>query len=71
MGPRLQLLAQYFPGYTVAWIGSLVGLTYGSGLGFLVGWHFALIRNTVFLLSMAIVWRRAQLRLLRRFHEFL
>jgi hypothetical protein len=71
VGPRLQLLAQYFPGYTVTWSGSLVGLAYGSGLGFLIGWYFASIRNTVFFLSMAIVWRRAQLRLLRRFHEFI
>jgi hypothetical protein len=71
VGPRLALLAQYFPGYTVSWVGSLVGLAYASVIGFLAGWYFALIRNGALFLFMAMALRRAQLRLLRRFHEFI
>jgi hypothetical protein len=71
VGPRLQLLSQYLPGYTVTWTGSVIGLAYGLVIGFLIGWYFAFIRNATLFLSMAIVWRQAQLRLLRRFHEFI
>ncbi len=71
VGPRMELLAQYFPGYSVTWIGSLLGLAYGSFYGFLIGWYFAFIRNAVLFLTMTIALRRAQLRLLRRFHEFI
>jgi hypothetical protein len=36
-GPHLALLGQYFPGYTVSWIGSFLGLIYGFLTGFLSG----------------------------------
>lgn len=71
VGPRLQLLAQFFPAYSVTWIGSLIGLAYGLFYGFLIGWYFAFIRNTILFLVLTIALRRAQLRLLRRFHEFI
>lgn len=45
VGPRLGLLAQYFPGYRVTSGGSLVGLTYGLGVGFGLGWLAAVLRN--------------------------
>ena len=71
VGPHLGLLAQYFPGYTVTWSGSIVCLAYGLVSGFVVGWLFALTRNAALFFYMAIVHRRAQLRLLRRFLEFI
>ena len=71
VGPNLGLLAQYFPGYTVTWRGSLLGLAYGFASGFMAGWSFALLRNITLFLSMAILHRRAQLRLLRRFLDFI
>jgi protoporphyrinogen oxidase len=71
VGPPLGLLAQYFPGYTVTGPGSLVGLAYGFASGFAVGWGFALFRNAALLLYTAILHRRAQLHLLRRFLEFI
>jgi len=37
VGPHLKLLAQYFPGYTVTWGGSIVGLFYGFLTGFIAG----------------------------------
>lgn len=46
IGPKLGLLGQFFPGYTVTWPGSLVGLLYGLAAGFLFGFAFAFCRNT-------------------------
>lgn len=36
-GPHLALLSQYFPGYSVSWLGSFVGLLYGFATGFVAG----------------------------------
>ena len=47
VGPHLALLANYFPGYTVSWLGSVVGAFYGflvgGGLGAIVAavWNIA------------------------------
>ncbi len=70
VGPNLRLLGQYLPGYTVTPIGSLLGLLYGFAIGWLLGWGFAFLRNTVLLLYVAIIRRRVELGLLRRFLEF-
>jgi hypothetical protein len=45
VGPNLALLGEYFIGYTVTWKGSLIGLAYGSGGGFILGWSTAFLRN--------------------------
>lgn len=45
IGPNLALLNQYFIGYEVSPVGSLVGLLYGFGSGFAIGWLGASIRN--------------------------
>ena len=47
VGPHLGLLAQYFPGYSVTWAGSLLGLGYGFLTGFSMGWLFAFTRNVI------------------------
>ena len=70
VGPNLGLLGQFLPGYTVTGAGSLLGLFYGLTAGFVAGWGFALLRNVSLFLSLAILRRRAQLRLLKRFLEF-
>jgi hypothetical protein len=36
-GPHMALLGQFFPGYSVTFLGSLVGFGYAFGLGFVVG----------------------------------
>jgi hypothetical protein len=38
VGAHLQLLGQYFYGYSVTWTGSIVGFLYGALTGALVGW---------------------------------
>lgn len=47
VGPNLALLSQYFIGYEVTPAGSLIGLFYGFGSGFILGWLIAVLRNFV------------------------
>ena len=71
VGPHLHLLGQFLPGYSLTPAGSVLGLMYGLGVGFLAGWSFAFLRNVSLFLSLAVLRRRAQLQLLKRFLEFI
>lgn len=44
-GPDVGLLAQYYPGYTVSWLGAVVGFGWAFATGFCAGWFLALVRN--------------------------
>jgi hypothetical protein len=46
-GEHLQLLSNYFVGYSVTWTGSLLGLLYGALTGGLIGWLVGRIYNQV------------------------
>jgi len=70
VGTRLQLLNQFFPGYRVTIPGSVLGLFYGFGSGFVGGWSFAFLRNSTMFLYMAAIHRRAELYLLRKLFEY-
>jgi len=61
VGPRLMLLAQYFPGYTVTAVGSVVGLAYGVVAGFCAGWLLAALRNVCNAVYLNVVRVRSQL----------
>jgi hypothetical protein len=37
VGPHLSLLGNYFPGYRVTFLGSLIGFVYGFVLGYILG----------------------------------
>jgi protoporphyrinogen oxidase len=52
IGPNLQLLTQYFAGYTVTVKGAFIAFGYSFGWGFIFGWLFAYLRN-LFLSSYA------------------
>ncbi len=65
IGPNLQLLNQYFPGYTVTLWGSFLALGYGFATGFAGGWGFAFLRNMSVFLYMAAAHRRAEYQLMR------
>ena len=45
VGPNLQLLNQYFIGYSVTIKGAFIGMGYSFFWGFLFGWLFAYLRN--------------------------
>jgi hypothetical protein len=47
VGMHLNLLGNYFIGYSVTWSGSLVGLLYGLLVGGAVGWSIAKVYNGV------------------------
>ncbi|MEO2048070.1 MAG: FAD-dependent oxidoreductase [Pirellulales bacterium] len=71
VGPTLSLLSQFLPGYTVTTWGSLVALAYGFVVGFVAGWLFAFFRNLVALFQFAMMRRRAERAMLRRFIDFI
>lgn len=47
VGPRLVLLAQFFPGYRVTFLGSLIGFAYGFVSGFIGGYFLAIVYNLI------------------------
>ncbi len=47
VGRHLQLLGQYFIGYSVTWPGSVIGLGYGALLGGIIGGSISCIYNWV------------------------
>ena len=47
VGPHLQLLSQFFIGYRVSFLGSIIGFGYGFALGTLAGALFAGIYNKI------------------------
>ncbi len=49
VGEHLQLLNQFFPGYSVTFFGSFLGLIYGFLVGYVSGWVIASVYNRVVL----------------------
>jgi hypothetical protein len=47
VGKNLQLLSNYYIGYTVTWEGSVVGLFYGAMSGGAIGWAVGTIYNGI------------------------
>jgi hypothetical protein len=45
VGPHLQLLGQYFIGYRVTFLGSLIGFAYAFVLGYCIGYIVARLYN--------------------------
>ncbi len=63
----ISLLAEYFYGYTVSWLGALIGAFWGFVAGFACGWFFAFSRNFVVATLFFITRTRAELRATRDF----
>ena len=47
VGPHLELLSQFFIGYRVSFLGSLIGFAYGFGLGTIAGSSIGWIYNKI------------------------
>jgi hypothetical protein len=60
VGPNLSLLAHYFIGYEVTWMGSIVGFAEACAIGFLLGYAFAHLRNLGMSAYAHLVRRQAQ-----------
>ena len=70
VGPNLQLLNQFFPGYSVTTFGSVVGLGYGFAAGFVMGWSTAFFRNLSVFLSIRLLRSGAERRTLRDIFDY-
>ena len=57
----LGLLGQFFPGYSVSWSGIFIGLLWGFGVGFLLGYGFAFTRNAAVWLWLTVIRSRAEM----------
>ncbi len=62
VGPNLQLLSQFFVGYTVTLKGAFVAFGYSFFWGFLLGWMFSYLRNLF--LAAFIYWAKKKAELL-------
>lgn len=63
----LSLLAQFFAGYRESWTGAAIALAWGLGVGFVVGWFTAFLRNLVLALWRVALSARADLAASRDF----
>ncbi len=46
-GAHLGLLSNYFAGYSVTWVGSIIGLLYGGLSGGIIGWAVGTMYNKI------------------------
>jgi hypothetical protein len=58
---QLQLLSEYFRGYSVSWTGALIGAFWAGFVGFVAGWFFAFVRNAATAIFLFIVRAKAEL----------
>ena len=63
----LELLGQYFQGYSVSWSGVVVGAAWGFAVCFVAGWFAAFCRNLALAVSAFIIHTRAELDSTREF----
>lgn len=63
----LELLSQYFTGYTVSWGGVLVGMVWGFAVSFVAGWFIAFCRNLALAIVVFMYRTRAELEQTREF----
>jgi hypothetical protein len=55
------LLGQFFWGYSVAWRGVFIGLVWGFGVGFVLGYGFAFVRNAAVWIWLTVIRSRAEM----------
>jgi hypothetical protein len=67
VGPNLQLLDQYFIGYSVSLKGAFVGMLYSFFWGFLFGWAFVYLRNLLLAVFIYRVKKRLEMLTFRDF----
>lgn len=63
----LELLRQYFVGYTVSWPGVMIGAVWGFLVAFVAGWFAAFCRNFALAVTAFLIHTRAELDSTRDF----
>ena len=71
VGPNLQLLSQFFPGYQVNLPGSIIGFFYVFVIGFIIGSGSAYLRNLVVYLTAVIIHKDIEIHVLENFLDYL
>lgn len=66
-GFPLELLGEYFAGYSVSWGGVVIGAAWGFVVGFVAGWFTAFCRNLALAISAFVIKVRAELSQTRDF----
>ena len=66
-GFELDLLSEYFSGYSVSWRGAIVGAAWAGFVGFVMGWFLAFSRNLLLAAQLFVVRTRAELAQTRDF----
>ena len=61
IGPNLQVLNDYLPGYSLSWFGNIIGSIYVGIIGAMIGFLFAGLWNLVHNLYLAIIINRLHL----------
>jgi hypothetical protein len=64
---EMALLSVYFAGYSVTWVGAMVGAGWGFFVGFIAGWFTAFARNLLMAIWLLVVRTRAEFRATRDF----
>ena len=57
----IELLNNYFAGYSLSWTGAAIGAAWGFAVGFCAGWLLAFTRNLTLALSLFALRSRAEL----------
>lgn len=57
---ELDLLAQYFRGYTATWGGAFIGAAWAAFVGFVLGWFLAFCSNFVLAVRLLTLRARAE-----------
>lgn len=63
----LDLLAQYFSGYTYSWRGAFIGAAWSGFVGFVLGWFLAFSSNFVLAIRLLTLRARAEYEQTRDF----
>ena len=58
---KLYLLDEFFWGYSVSWLGALIGFLWGWVVGFVLGYGFALVRNAAVWMWLTVIRSRAEM----------
>ncbi len=66
---RLELLDNYFYGYTVSWSGAVIGALWAGITGFVAGWGVAFLRNVLLALRLVLLRARTDLAQTRDFMD--
>jgi hypothetical protein len=61
VGPTMSLLGHFLIGYEVTFAGAFIGLAWGLGVGFVLGYGFAVVRNIAVWLWLTVIRSEAEM----------